>query len=45
MTGKHAGLTCNKCHAGGSHLESALSCGDCHEQKHGGTKAPQHHPA
>src|SRR5581483_6941903 len=40
MTGKHAGLQCAQCHVKGAHLEPKSSCGDCHEQKHGGTKAP-----
>ena len=40
MNGNHAGLTCALCHAQGKHLVAEASCGDCHEQKHGGTSAP-----
>ena len=45
MTGGHDGLACAKCHKGGAHLESkeskkGLDCGSCHQEKHGGTKAP-----
>jgi hypothetical protein len=40
MSGKHEGLQCVQCHLKGTHLTSTSSCGDCHEQKHGGTKAP-----
>jgi Cytochrome c7 and related cytochrome c len=40
MTGKHQGLPCATCHKGGSHFVAKASCGDCHAQKHGGTKAP-----
>ncbi len=40
MTGKHAGLTCQQCHSDGKHLTAKSSCGDCHEQNHGPTKAP-----
>jgi hypothetical protein len=40
MSGGHTGLKCEQCHKGGAHLVMAASCGDCHEQKHGGTKAP-----
>jgi hypothetical protein len=40
MNGQHAGLTCALCHKLGAHLQPAWSCGDCHTQKHGGTKAP-----
>jgi hypothetical protein len=39
MTGKHAGLQCVQCHNKGQRLVAQSSCGDCHEQKHGGTKA------
>ena len=34
MTGKHAGLTCAKCHPGGAHTEKQVGCGDCHAQQH-----------
>src|SRR5581483_6600310 len=40
MNGQHAGLTCALCHKLGTHLAPTSSCGDCHQQKHGGTKAP-----
>lgn len=40
MTGGHTGLRCEQCHTRGAHLVETTSCGDCHEQKHGGTKAP-----
>lgn len=41
MTGKHEGLACASCHQGGKHLTATRSsCGDCHAQQHGGTKAP-----
>src|SRR5207237_9417996 len=40
MSGKHEGLQCVQCHSKGTHLTSVSSCGDCHEQQHGGTKAP-----
>jgi hypothetical protein len=40
MNGQHAGLTCALCHKLGAHLASTWSCGDCHKQNHGGTKAP-----
>jgi hypothetical protein len=40
MTGGHTGLKCQQCHVKGAHLVETTSCGDCHEQKHGGTKAP-----
>jgi hypothetical protein len=40
MRGGHAGLKCESCHKSGARLVDNVSCGDCHEQKHGGTKAP-----
>jgi hypothetical protein len=40
MTGGHSNLNCNQCHSKGAHLTATSSCGDCHEQKHGGTRAP-----
>src|SRR5204863_3923311 len=40
MTGKHQGLACANCHPKGTRLVAASSCGDCHAQPHGGTKAP-----
>jgi hypothetical protein len=40
MTGGHTGLKCVACHFSGKRLVETTSCGDCHEQKHGGTKAP-----
>jgi hypothetical protein len=40
MTGGHQLLTCNQCHDKGTHLTATSSCGDCHQQQHGGTKAP-----
>jgi hypothetical protein len=40
MEGGHAGLRCASCHAKGAALKSTSSCGDCHEQAHGGTTAP-----
>lgn len=40
LDGAHAGLDCARCHGGGSHLAATPSCGDCHKQPHGGTKAP-----
>jgi hypothetical protein len=39
MTGGHQGLACATCHKDGSHFVEKASCGDCHTQKHGGTKA------
>jgi hypothetical protein len=40
MTGHHQGLTCAQCHPRGLHLSARSQCGDCHDQPHGGTKAP-----
>ncbi len=40
MTQSHAGLACASCHKSGEHLTNKSSCGDCHQQNHGGTKAP-----
>lgn len=41
MSGGHAGKACVQCHKAGAHLSpKELSCGECHDQKHGGTKAP-----
>jgi Class III cytochrome C family len=40
MSNKHAGLQCVQCHNKGTHLTAQSSCGDCHAQQHGGTKAP-----
>jgi hypothetical protein len=40
MTGGHAGRKCADCHTRGAHLVETSTCGDCHEQKHGGTRAP-----
>jgi hypothetical protein len=40
MTGGHTGLSCQQCHKQGRGLAQNTACGDCHEQKHGGTKAP-----
>lgn len=48
MIGKHATLECASCHKGGTHFVAKANCGDCHEQKHGGTRAPCdtcHNPA
>lgn len=39
MIGGHQGLICATCHKNGTHYVAKASCGDCHEQKHGGTKA------
>lgn len=40
MGGGHAALDCIRCHSSGAHLSSKWSCGDCHSQPHGGTRAP-----
>lgn len=40
MKGGHQGLACASCHTKGEHLTAKSSCGDCHKQNHGGTKAP-----
>jgi hypothetical protein len=40
MEGGHAGLPCASCHARGAALKATSTCGDCHDQPHGGTTAP-----
>ena len=40
LSGAHAALDCTRCHGNGAHLSPRWSCGDCHNQSHGGTRAP-----
>src|SRR5262249_41055979 len=39
LSGNH-GLPCATCHFKGTHLTPTVTCGDCHERKHGGTRSP-----
>lgn len=38
IAGGHAKLGCVDCHKSGQHLAAQQSCGQCHAEKHGGTR-------
>jgi hypothetical protein len=40
LGGGHAKLTCIDCHRSGRHLVEPQICSHCHDQPHGGTRAP-----